>query len=510
MPLLGPNFSAVRELAFAADEVALNSARPLVSVAGSLDWNQLGPRQSRLDLTPLATASPAIQSAASTLKLTHARLQAIDTSTLVDRVAKPLGDATTQLGELNQTLSTVADSAVLLPSMLGASEARNYLILVQNSAEVRATGGLPGALALVRVDNGAIELVAQSTGSAIAASDPPIEIDDEQRSIYSTRLGKFIGDVNLTPDFPTAARTAKTMWESRYGGSIDGVVAVDPIVLAHLLEASGPLPLSSSALHPGLPTELTSENVVPTLLSDVYHAFETNVEQDEYFGAASQQVFQALASGKVSGQELVASLGRSYEEGRLHLWSMRSSEQEILEDIPLGGATSGPSAGGASFGVYFNDGTGAKMDYYMRRTVQLTQLCRRDDEFIDYRVKITSKNEAPAGAREVLTTAVTGGGKFGTPPGFVQTNVIVYGPAQALVDRVLQDGTPISFGSHVHSGRPVGVATTLLGPGETRVIEMSFTRVVQDDKPSLDVTPTIESVKEVALPVEFESCDSDQ
>lgn len=505
VPLLGHNFSAVRELTLAADEVALGSAKPLVTVANSWDWNQLGPKNGKLDLAPLAAASPSILSAANTLDLTHRRLQAIDSSTLVAQIANPLADTIKQLDELNQTVSTMADAAALLPSMLGTSEPRNYLVLVQNSAEVRATGGLPGALALISVDDGSIELVAQSSGSALGISDPPVVVDEEQMSIYSSRLGKFIGDVNLTPDFPTAARTAKAMWEDRHGGSIDGVVALDPVVLAHLLDASGPLPLSSEGLRAGLPSELTSQNVVPTLLSDVYQAFSTNKEQDEYFAAASQEIFQALASGKVSGPALMASLSRSYEENRLHLWSAHNRDQAILGDIPLGGAVSGPSTGGASFGVYFNDGTGAKMDYYVRRTVQLEQVCSGDG-YSQYKVKINLTNTAPSDAATLLPVGVTGGGKFGTPPGSVQTNIVAYGPALSHVDTTTQDGAKASFGSYLHSGRPVGVHSVRLAPGQATSVEMVFVKVVQDAAPSISVTPTVEPVKDVTLPTKTADC----
>lgn len=505
VPVIGPNFSAVRELTLAADEVALGSAKPLVTVSSSLNWNELGPKNGKFDMAPLAAASPAILSAANTLHLTYQRLQSIDSSTLFADVAKPLDDTTKQLGELNQTISALADTAALLPSMLGTSGARNYLVLVQNSAEVRATGGLPGALAVIRVDDGSVELVAQSSGSAMGKSDPPVVVDQEQLSIYSSRLGKFIGDVNLTPDFPTAARTAKAMWEDRYGGSIDGVVAIDPVVLGHLLDASGPLQVSTAGLPPGLPSELTAENVVPTLLSDVYQAFSTNEAQDAYYAAASREVFQTLASGKVSGPALMASLSRSYEENRLRLWSAHSRDQEILRNIPLGGAIAGPSVGGAAFGVYFNDGTGAKMDYFVRRTVQLEQVCS-GDEYSQYKVHVTLTNTAPADAASTFPVAVTGDGRFGTPPGSVQTNIVAYGPALSHVDTVTQEGAKVSFGSHIHGGRPVAVHTVRLGPGEATSVEMMFVKVVQDSPPSLSVTPTVEPVKDVTLPTTMARC----
>ena len=508
VPIMGDNFSAVRELAVAASEVARGTARPLLSVVQVLDWEALTPSNGKLNLEPLETSSPTIVSAANTLELTYARLKSIDANNLVPEVARPLTATTEKLSEYRNGLRTAADVSRALPSMMGTNEPRDYLVLIQNSAEVRATGGLPGSLALIRVDDGSIQLIDHAPGSAMGKFTPPVEVDKAQTEIYSSRLGAFISDVNLTPDFPTTARTAKKMWETRYGGTIDGVLAIDPIVLEHILEASGPLKLSNSDTQVtpgGMPTELTTENVVKTLLSDVYLNLETNEQQDTYFSGAAQGIFEALASGHIAGPAMLQALTQSYEENRLHLWSDHQDDQRILSNTGLGGTVTGPYVGGASFGVYFNDGTGAKMDYYMRRTVQLVEACTNND-YAEFKVRVTLTNTAPADSATSLPAAVTGGGLFGVPAGSVQTNVVVYGPTQAYVDTTVQDGAPITFGSHLHSSRPVGTFTSKLSPGQKTEIEMTFVKVVQSSAPALSVTPTLQDVKEVILPTEYAGC----
>jgi hypothetical protein len=508
IPVLGPNFSTVTELAVAADEVASGSARPLLNVSEVLSWDTLGLKSGKLDVTPLRAGAPAVLAAANTLELTYHRLRGIDASTLMPEVATELTRATARLGEMDQDLKTAADAAVLLPNMVDTEKARHYLILVQNSAEVRATGGLPGALALVRVEHGTVELIKQSSGSAMGVKEPALKVDPNQTAIFSARLGKFISDVNLTPDFPTAAKSAKLMWEARYGGSVDGVLAIDPIVLAHLLEASGPISMPADAPlgeNADLPRKLTAQNVIPTLLSDVYQTLDSNQEQDAYFALASERVFAELTSGMVKGSGLVKAVTRSYEEDRIRLWSNHVEDQNILDDISLGGSVTGISSGGAAFGVYFNDGTGAKMDYYVKRQVQLTQECATDG-YSQYTVRVRLHNTAPPDAGTTLPLSVTGGGRFGTPPGSVQTNTVVYGPAQGLIDTVRRDGKKVNFGSYVHSQRPVGVITTRLAPGASTDIQFSFVKVVQATNPTLVVTPTIQPADDVTLPVKFEEC----
>ncbi len=361
---------------------------------------------------------------------------------------------------------------------------------------------------VVSTDNGKIEMTAQASGSQLGKFTPPVVIDQEQEQIFSSRLGTYISDVNMTPDFPSVARAAKDMWEVRYGTTIDGVVAIDPTVLSHILAASGPVPLdAATALGiPGsLPSALTAENVVKTLLSDVYSATD-NRGQDQFFGYAAQQVFEVLSAGKVPPTKLAQALAQSTAENRLHVWSRWDDEQLVLESKRLGGAiSSGPDAGTNSFGAFFNDGTGAKMDFHVKRTVQLIQECPKSDGW-QTTVRVTSTNFAPADAATSLSPYVTGAGLFGVPPGVVQTNIVVYGPAHSNIETAKLDGQRTSFAPHLHGKRPVGVLAIKLGPGESHTVDVTFGSFMQGGSPSILVTPTVQNVRDVILPTVTAPC----
>ncbi len=51
-----------------------------------------------------------------------------------------------RLAKVSLTTATAARAVRLLPPMLGADGPREYLLLVQNNAEQRATGGIPGSV----------------------------------------------------------------------------------------------------------------------------------------------------------------------------------------------------------------------------------------------------------------------------------------------------------------------------------------------------------------------------
>ncbi|MFB9404794.1 DUF4012 domain-containing protein [Pseudarthrobacter polychromogenes] len=393
--------------------------------------------------------------------------------------------------------------------MLGTDGPRNYLLMIQNNAEVRASGGIPGALAVLGFDRGKLSLGDQSSAGDIGIMSPTLPVDPQQQQIYSTRLGKYMQDVNLTPDFPTAAATAQAMWEKRTGQHVDGVISIDPLVLSYILQATGPVPLDglelAAAEAAGLPTELAGSNVVSTVLSDVYAKIPQPKMQDAYFAGVAKKIFAALSNGTGEGKAIISGISKGTEEGRILVWSGNTSEQSVLAKYPLSGSIAGPSVPAAQFGVYFNDGTGAKMDYYVKRSVQLIKECPKDG-YEQTTVRITSTNTAPTDAATSLPAYVTGAGNFGVPPGSVQTNIVAYGPVQAHVETAKVDGQKTEFAPYFHSNRPVGVLAIRLAPGESRTVDFAFGKIVQHTEPNVVVTPTVQDVKDVTLPTETVAC----
>lgn len=509
LPWIGPNLSAVAEVARSADDVTNLGLSPLLNVYESLDWEALIPSANGSNLEPLKAAAPTVQSAAYTVRASSERLQDIDSSQLLPQVAAPLQEVSAELKQATGALTSAADAAKVLPNMLGVDGPKNYLLMIQNNAESRASGGIPGALAVLTLDRGKLSLGTQSSATELGVMSSALPVDPEQVKIYSTRLGKYLQDTNLTPDFPTAASTARAMWQEKTGQRVDGVISIDPVVLSYILQSTGPVAVTGPELavvkSAGLPTELTGTNVIPTLLSDVYAKIQEPKLQDKYFAGVAKEVFSALSSGKGEAKGLISGITKGTEEGRLLVWSGDASEQSVIARYPLSGSIAGTSVSPAQFGVYFNDGTGAKMDYYVKRSVQLIKQCPSDG-YEQILVRIKSTNTAPSDAATALPAYVTGGGAFGVAPGSVQTNVVAYGPVQANIESASVEGQKTPFAPYQHANRPVGVVAQQLAPGESKTVEFTFAKIVQHTEPNVVVTPTVQPVQSVILPTENATC----
>lgn len=143
-------------------------------------------------------------------------------------------------------------------------------------------------------------------------------------------------------------------------------------------------------------------------------------------------------------------------------------------------------------GVFLNDATGAKMNYYTKLETTLAAATCREDGRPSYRVTATWTNEAPADAASVLPEYVTGGGAFGVEPGSVKTRIVVYGPVGALIAGGTVNGENQPSQPTYENNRPALQFETLLKPGESAVVQVDFLGEAADSGPLLvTTTPTI-------------------
>ncbi len=148
-----------------------------------------------------------------------------------------------QLVDLTDQLLTQAKPMVKrLPDLAGVNGEKKYLILFQNDAELRPTGGFITAYAVFRIEKGKIHL---------DTSDDIYKLDDtltrqvappDPISRYLNVYGWRMRDANFSPDFYSSMKT----FEDLYGSSsakkkIDGIMALDTHVLVALMDVLGPV-----------------------------------------------------------------------------------------------------------------------------------------------------------------------------------------------------------------------------------------------------------------------------
>lgn len=484
IPWAGENVRAVSTTAVAIDDISRDVLTPLVDVAEDINYAAFSPEGGRIDLEPLTTAGPALVSASDALTEATTAMDGIDADSLVGQVAGPVREIQEYTDTLGSLVHAGAKAADLLPPMLGADGPRTYLVMFQNTAEMRATGGVASAIAIIEANDGALSIVHQGTAGDLGLNyeEPVLALDPGKESIYTERLGRFFSGVNLSPDFPTAARLAVEMAQ-RSGFEVDGVVATDTIALSYMLEATGTLPVTG-----GL--ELTEDNAVSLLLSDVYWEIDDQGLQDEFFALAAAEVFAALTGGESEPVELVYALTDAAAERRLLVWSAREEEQNELADTVLAGAFDDTFPSPSTLGVFLNDGTSAKLQYYLETSIEHTEtICADSTRYDTLSVRLTYT--APPEAVTDFPPDVTGVGNTGVPTGLVRTNVYFYGAADGEIRQVRRDGEPVDSEAHSDGARPVRIFTTELEPGGSVTFEVQMAQPDRGEQVEVWATPTI-------------------
>lgn len=143
-----------------------------------------------------------------------------------------------------------------LQIILGEQQSMRYLVVFQNTAELRATGGFMGSLAEVDLERGEVMNIHVPGGGTydvqgqltehVAAPDPLQLINPRWE----------LQDSNWSPDFSQAAQKMSWFYENAGGPTVDGVIAINSTVLPKLLTITGPITLEERGL------TLSADNVL--------------------------------------------------------------------------------------------------------------------------------------------------------------------------------------------------------------------------------------------------------
>lgn len=206
VPWLGRNVDAVTVVAAEIDRVATEAAPPVVDLAGELNAKTFSPTDGSIDLDAIERVAPAIAQSHAVLEASQDRLGEIDPTSLIGPLRGAVGALKSKVDAGESVASNADLAARLLPDLLGGDGARQYLLLNQNNAEIRPTGGIAGSFAVITAENGKISLGTQGSIQDLPPVDEAVlPLTDDEKNAFPSTLATDLRDVNITPDFPRTA-----------------------------------------------------------------------------------------------------------------------------------------------------------------------------------------------------------------------------------------------------------------------------------------------------------------
>ncbi|MFI5426817.1 DUF4012 domain-containing protein [Aeromicrobium sp. UC242_57] len=375
-----------------------------------------------------------------------------------------MGTVKSKITQAKDAAANTSLAARLLPPMLGAKGERTYLLMVQNNAEVRSTGGIAGSIAILTAKKGKLSMGFQgSLQDLVQFPEPVVAMTEDESRLFAPSLVTNLLDTNFTPDFPRTGQIVSAMVKKGLGVDLDGVISVDPVALSFVLAGTGPVELAKT---PGV--TLDQLNAVGVLLSSTYLLLPDRQAQDEIFKQAARSIFDVLAEGGGDPGLVVKGLVRGVAENRVMVWSKRDREQDLIGPSGLSGALSRDDAATPHVGVYLGDAASTKMEYYLEHVTNLAASRCLPGQIQELTSSTQLRSRTPAKVDE-LPEAVTGDGKF-TPKGTMRLIVRLYSPYRGGFTSVALDGKSQTVYADTHHGRNVTKVVLTLEPGSTHTI----------------------------------------
>lgn len=405
--LSSPVWKAVSHAPFAGKYV--KSVNTLVSVAEDASDNILKPALDVMDEYPLEGLKVGDGFSVSTINAYLNLLEDIEPriesmTTKMQTVKLPLGK-TEMLSEYIQVLTKLTaaynENGEYLPlfrAFLGDGSDKLYLLAAQNSAEIRASGGFPGSMGTIRIEDGVLTIDDFKTVYDMISVNPPTEahITDTEYLLFSGSLD-YARDACYIPDFERVGEIWALAYESKNDEHIDGVISLTPVIIQKVLAYTGAVTLSDG-------TELNGDNATQMLQKDLYYKYlssnssykisNANDYVDSLFAETAKIVMGKLVDDFDINR--IADYSKIFTDGGKDRTILMWMEDETAESYVKAAGCSGAlndDPSNPEAGVFFSGANGSKLGWFVSLDTQIGDVTVNDDGSRTYDVTVTVSND---------------------------------------------------------------------------------------------------------------------
>lgn len=494
IPVYGGDINAARTMVDALSDVSSGALVPMADNLAQATPGKLF-QDGTINVSALQAVADSLSDSSKAFKSANKKVQGIG-DTHIAQVTELVDKAKDGFATLDGVVDAAEKIAPVLPQMLGANgQTRNYLLYAMNNVEIRACGGFGGSQGLISVTDGQMSIGEFVPRIGLSEDEAVESVDEEDEALFGNHSNLYNSGNTYSPDWPRNSQRVAALWKSQYGQDVDGVVGIDPVFLQYLLGLVGNVSLPDG-------TVVDGANAAKVLMHDVYWNYPVE-ESDGIFASVASAAFDKILGGigDVDVTKLVGAFERGAEEGRLIAWMRNDDEQNAIKETGIDASLPDPDDPGADpvAGVYFNNLSFSKLDWYLNADTQIGQGVKNGDGTCSYRITVTLTN--------IMTQE-----EAGKLPDYVaasapdaarddeRLNVSLFAPTGGNISDLTVEGTQFGLGAATWHGIPFYSGTVDLHAGETTTITYTLTTSAEaGDKPlTLRQTPTCQAARDSA------------
>lgn len=495
IPVYGQDISGMRDLMTALDDAFDEGLVPLTKTLEANPPDSLISTDRRINVAAVTQLLDAVQDAAPSMQKCADVAESLP-EMHIEQLKSVVDPAKEKLTTINATFQKAAALAPVAGPVLGANGNRTYLIVAQNSAELRSSGGFPGSMGTLEIRDGEIILNDFAKVYDVLTDTNPssVSITDEEYALFGAASMDCPRDAGIDPDFTRVASIWAASYEERNVTHLDGVISITPSVVQDILAIVGPVALSDS-------TELTGSNATKVLQSDIYWKYLAEgadpdgtggAVTDALFAQAAHETFNKLFSNLNADTmiKFASCMAKDMEDRTVMFWLTDEGEQAILASLDCSGALNDDPAQ-PELGVFFSLWIGSKMGWYVDIDNQVLESKKNADGSYTYKMQTTftdtvSSEEIAAGGEYII------GDIYDYEYGILYPCLYIYAPAGGSISN-LESNSSVAFEEARHDGLQAFKAwRTVLRPDQPIVCTYTVTTAPSaEQEMKIVCTPTL-------------------
>lgn len=325
-------------------------------------------------------------------------------------------------------------------SLLGEKKPSVFLIVFQNSMELRPTGGFMGSFALVELFQGKVQGwriydIYDADGQLQGYVKPPDPIVE-----HLGEASWWMRDSNWDPDFATTANRLMWFLDKSMDITVDGVISVNLDFLGLVLEQLGPVTI------PDTNETIDAQNYYKFIQDEVHGSFfPGSTKKKTHLTSIANAVYGKLENASMAQIANIVSSYTSQMGGKkIQVWVR---EEEVMAQLSALGLDGGVKKGSVGY-VEANVGVN-KANQFIKRSASIQlEMGESGNTIVTQKLNITNSS-ANKDAKTDYKTYVRGM----APAGSIFKSLVVnddFGKREPKVD-LTEVGDRLEFGAIVYN-----------------------------------------------------------